>query len=247
MLASLFRIPGDSNDPAYIASLAGLQTRGQVNNLIQQQIQSAGPNGMQHFRQQMQAGLSQMNELKSKLGKFGGGSSDDIMPEGFKPNSQKTKSFLKRIEYGTNIQTQKNTNFFPTTSDLGVSAGYKLNDKSIIGLGTSFKLGLGNGWQHIKFSGQGVGLRSFIDWKIKGNLWISGGLEYNYRTAFNNIDQLRDLNAWQKSGLIGLSKSVPVKMKFFKKTKAQLLWDFMSYQQVPRTQAVIFRFNYNFK
>ncbi|HEV8286379.1 MAG TPA: hypothetical protein VGQ09_18855 [Chitinophagaceae bacterium] len=34
ILASLFRMPGDPNDPAYIASLAGLQTRAQVNNLI---------------------------------------------------------------------------------------------------------------------------------------------------------------------------------------------------------------------
>ena len=39
MLASLFRLPCDQDDPAYIASLAGLQTRVQVNNLIQQQIQ----------------------------------------------------------------------------------------------------------------------------------------------------------------------------------------------------------------
>src|SRR6266542_5692819 len=42
MLSSLFRMPGDSNDPTYIASLAGLQTRSQVNGLIQQQIAAGG-------------------------------------------------------------------------------------------------------------------------------------------------------------------------------------------------------------
>ena len=247
MLASLFRLPGDPNDPAYQASLAGLQTRVQVNNLIQQQIQSAGPNGMQQFRQQLQAGQNQMNELKSKILKAGGGSSDDIVPEGFKPNSEKTKSFLKRIEYSTNMQTQKSTNFFPTTTDLGLNAGYKLNSKSIIGIGASFKLGLGNGWQHIKITGEGLGLRSYIDWKLKGNFWISGGYEINYKTAFNNVEQLRNLNAWQRSGLIGISKSVPVKTKFFKKTKLSLLWDFLSQQQIPKTQPIIFRIGYNFK
>src|SRR5213078_194156 len=44
MLASLFRMPGDPNDPTYLASLTGLQTRTQVSNLIQQQISSGGPN-----------------------------------------------------------------------------------------------------------------------------------------------------------------------------------------------------------
>ena len=113
MLASLFRLPGDPNDPAYIASLAGLQTRVQVNNLIQQQIasrwsQCAGTVSARHS-----TGVqSQMQQLKNKLMQFGKGSSDDIMPEGFKPNSQKTRSFLKRLELGTNIQAQKSTNFF---------------------------------------------------------------------------------------------------------------------------------------
>ena len=68
----------------------------------------------------------------------------------------------------------------------------------------------------------------------------------NYRTTFNSIAQLQDLNAWSQSGLIGLSKVVDVKSKFFKKTKLQLLWDFMSYQQIPRTQPVIFRIGYKF-
>ncbi len=249
MLALLFRLPGDPNDPAYIASLAGLQTRAQVNALVEQIVTSAGPNGMQQFRQNLQAGQSQLNELKTRIGQFGGGSSDDIMPEGFKPNEQKSKSFLKRLELGTNIQTQKSTNFFPVTSDIGLSVGFKLNDKSIFGIGGSYKLGLGRGWQNIKFTSEGVGLRSFIDWKIKfkGVFWISGGYEMNYRTAFSNFYQLKNLNAWQRSGLIGISKSVPIKSKFFKKTKVQVLWDFLSYQQRPRTQPFIFRTNYNLR
>ena len=247
MLASLFRLPGDPNDPAYLASLSGLQTRAQVNNIIQQQIQRAGPAGMQQFRQNLQSAQGQLNELKNRLGKYGSGSSEDIMPEGFKPNEQKTKSFLQRLEYGTNLQTVKASSFFPTTTDVGLSVGYKLNDKSVIGIGGSYKLGLGRGWDAIKFSSEGMGLRSYIDWKIKGSFWISGGYEMNYRTAFSNFDQLKDRNAWQRSGLLGLSKVIAVKTKFFKKTKAQLLWDFLSQQQVPRAQAVIFRINYNFK
>ena len=247
MLASLFRIPGDPNDPAYIASLAGLQTRVQVNNLIQQQIATGGPNAQQQFQNNMQQAQSQLNELKNKINQFGHGSSDDIIPEGFKPNDQKTKSFLKRLEYGTNVQTQKAQSYFPVTSDIGLSVGYKLNDKSIIGIGASYKLGLGRGWNNIRFTQEGAGLRSYLDWKLKGSFWVSGGYEMNYKTVFNSIAQLQDLKAWSESGLIGMSKVIDVKSKFFKKTKLQLLWDFLSYQQIPRTQPVLFRIGYGFK
>ena len=247
MLASLFRMPGESNDPAYLTSLSGLQTRAQVNSLVQQQIQGGGPNAMQQFQQNIQGAQSQMNQLKNKVNQFGGGSSDDIMPEGFKPNGEKTKSFLKRLEFGTNIQTQKSTGFFPTTSDLAMSVGYKLNQKSVIGIGTSYKLGFGHGWQHLKLSSEGVGLRSFVDMKLKGSFWITGGYEMNYKTAFRTMEQLKNLNAWQRSGLIGVSKSIPVKSKFLKKTKLQLLWDFLSYYQIPKAQQLIFRVGYNFK
>ena len=247
MLASLFRMPDDPNDPSYIASLAGLQTRTQVNNLIQQQISAGGPNAQAQFQQNIQQGQSQLQQLKNKITQYGGGSSDDIMPEGFKPSTQKTKSFLKRLEYGTNIQTEKATNLFPVRTALGLSVGYKLNDKSVVGIGANYSLGLGHGWNNMKLTQEGAGLRSFIDWKIKGSFWVSGGYEANYRTAFNSITQLQDLNAWQQSGLIGLSKVIDVKSKFFKKTKLQLLWDFLSYDQIPRTQPVLFRINYSFK
>lgn len=245
MLASLFKIPGDPNDPTYVASLAGLQTRVQVNSLIQQQISAGGPNAQAQFQQNIQQGQSQLQQLKNKLLESGKGSSDDIMPEGFKPNNQKTKSFLKRLEYGTNIQTQKSNSLFPAISDLGLSVGYKLNDKSVIGVGASYKVGLGSGWNRIQFSSQGAGLRSYIDWKIKGSFWMSGGYEMNYMTVIKDITQLRNLNAWQQSGLIGISKVIDVKSNFFKKTKLQLLWDFLSYQQIPRTQPIIFRIGYN--
>jgi hypothetical protein len=248
MLASLFRMPGDPNDPATQANLAGLQTRAQVNNLIQQQVGNA-PAAQAQFRQNIQEAQSRMNKLKEEIlrkGSGSGSSSDAEMPEGFKPNNQKTKSFLKRLEYGTNIQTQKATNFFPVTSDIGLSVGYKLNDKSIIGIGGSYKMGMGRGWNHLRLSNEGIGIRSFIDWKIKGSFWISGGYEQNYKTAFSDFSQLNDYSAWQQSGLIGLSKVVSLKTKFFKKTKLQLLWDFLSYEQVPKTQPVVFRIGYNF-
>lgn len=247
ILASLFRIPYDPNDAGYLANLAGLQTRVQVNNLMQQQIISNGFNAQERFRQCIQEAQSQMQQLKNKFIQLERGSSDDIMPAGFKPNDQKVRSFLKRLEYGTNIQAQRATNFFPATTDLGLSVGYKLNNRSIIGLGASYKIGLGRGWNDMELSSQGMSLRSYLDWKLKGSVWISGGYEMNYRSEFKSIDQLKNLTAWSRSGLLGLSKVVDVKNKFFNKAKLQLLWDFLSDRQIPRTQPIIFRIAYSFK
>lgn len=251
MLASLFRLPGDPDDPTTQASLAGLQTRAQVNNLIQQQIAAGGPNAQAQFSQNVQEAQSQLNQLKNKIMQHGG-SSDMEMPEGFKPNTQKTKRFLQRIEIGTNLQTQKASNYFPVTSDIGLSLGYKLNDKSVIGIGASYKMGLGKGWNHIRFTSEGMGLRSFIDWRIKRSLWVSGGYEQNYRSRLIGVLQASPSGgglegaSWQQSGLIGLSKLISLKSKFFKKTKLQLLWDFLSSKQIPKTQPILFRVGYNF-
>jgi hypothetical protein len=244
-LASLFRLPGDPNDPVSQASLAGLQTRAQVNNLIQQQLAIGGPGAQQQFQQNIQAAQTQLNQLKDKVMKLGQSSTDMEMPEGFRPNNQKTKSFMQRLEYGTNIQSQKANGYFPVTSDIGLSVGYKLNDKSLLGIGASYKMGWGQNIRNINITHQGVGLRSFVDWKIKGSFWMSGGYEMNYRNEFNGVVELKNLDAWQQSGLIGVSKAISLKTRFFKKTKFQLLWDMLSYHQIPRTQPIIFRIGYS--
>lgn len=247
LLQSLFPQPDDPLDPAYLASLGGLQTRVQISSLIQDQIAAGGPNAGQFIQQNLNAAQSELKQLKDKMLKMGSANSGEEMPEGFKPNGQKTKSFFKRLEFGSNFQSQKANGYFPVTTDLGLSVGYKLNEKSTIGIGGSYKLGLGSGIRHIKLTHEGVGLRSFIDWKIKGSFWMSGGYEMNYQTIFHDFDVLKDMNAWQQSGLLGLSKSIPIKTKFFGKTKSQILWDFLSYKQVPRTSPVKFRITYNFK
>jgi hypothetical protein len=246
-LASLFRLP-DVDNPASAASLAGLQTRASVNSMIQDRI-GTGADAQAMFRQNVQGAQSQLASLKEQVSKYSSGNigntSSDIEQPDFKPNNEKTKSFLERLEYGGNVQSQRARQLFPVTSDIALSLGYKLNDKSLIGVGASYKLGLGKGWNDIKLSNEGIGIRSFIDWKLKGSIYLSGGYEQNYRTAFYSLAQLNGLSGWQSSGLIGLSKKYSISKKL--KGNVQLLWDFLSYQQRPQTQAVLFRVGYSFK
>lgn len=239
-LAGLFGVPAGYGN---VANLGGLQTRAQVQSLIQGQLSSAGAGGQQMLQQNLQAAQAQLNQLKNKLSKLGSGSGDIDMPD-FKPDGQRTKSFLERLEIGTNLQSTKSNFFIPTTTDLGLSIGFRLNDKSTIGIGGSYKVGWGKDIRNIVVTSEGAGMRSFLDIKLKGSFFASGGFEYNYQPA-DTVGVGKDFT-WSKSGLIGISKIVSLKTKFFNKTKIQLLWDFMSYGQVPRTQALKFRVGYNF-
>ena len=241
-LASLFRLPSDYGSSGS-QSITGLQTRASVQSLIQQQISIGGPNAQAQIQQNLAQAHAEMNKLKDKINQLGGGNSDLTIPD-FKPNSQKTKSFLKRLEYGIDVQFAKANGYLPTAANLGLSIGYKLNDKSVIGFGINYKMGIGS-IQHIKFTHQGLGLRSYVDYKIKNQLYVSGGYEMNYNAEFKKIDQLKNYDAWQRSALVGISK----KYKISKKVKGEmkLLYDFLAFEHVPKSQQIVFRLGYVLK
>ncbi len=243
-LAQIFNIPGiGASGGATAQALPGLQT---VSSVQQQMTQSLGANinPQQLITQQISAAQSQLSVFKEKVNQLGGGSDELEMPEGFKPNQQRTKSLLKRLEFGVDIQSKRTRSILPATTDIAVSTGFKINDKSTIGIAGVWSMGWGQDFRNIQITHQGVGWRSFVDIKIKGNWWITGGYEENYKAAFRSIEALKDRTHWQQSGLIGLTK----KYKIGKKTgKLQLLWDMLSYRQIPPGQALQFRTGLNFK
>lgn len=236
LLATLFRLPSAYDDGA---SLQGMQTRSQVQDLLQQQIGGGG----QAVQGQLQAAQNQITGMQNALSKYGVGGQDLDMPN-FKPNTQKTKTFFNRLEYGANIQFAKAAYDFPTTANIAATAGYKINDKSTIGLGLAYAEGIGSDWSHIAFTSQSIGLRSFIDWKIKRTWYVTGGYEVNYMTQFTHISQLRDISAWQPSALIGLEKKYQISSKL--QGNIQLLFDALYKQEIPQGQAIRFRVGYNF-
>jgi len=239
-LAGLLRVPANYGGPG---ALSGLQTRDQVLAIIHAQVASGGPNASSAIQSSLQSAQQDINKMKDKISKLGGGSGDMDMPD-FKPVQQKTKTFLQRLEYGTNLQTQHAAYYFPTTTDLGLSVGYKISDKNTIGIGASYKVGWGKDLQHVSVTSEGVGLRSFADIQAKKSFYLSGGFEYNYQPLEST--GTATANSWRKSGLLGLSKIVSMNTKVFKKTKVQLLWDFLSYEQPREAEHFKFRVGYNF-
>jgi hypothetical protein len=239
-LAALFPDNGLYGTPQ---GLAGLQTRNDIQALLQGRIAAAGPNANQLIQQNIQQAQAQLSQLKNKINELGGGSSDMEMPDFKRPNAQKTKSFWKRLELGTNLQNTRGNNFLPITTDLGLSLGYKLNDKSSFGVGASYKMGWGNDIRRITVTHEGIGLRSYIDFKLKGSFFISGGYEQNYRHRFNNIQQLTiQPDYWTQSGLVGIKKKYSIGKKY--KGNMQLLFDFLYKNHAPQTQPILFRLGY---
>ena len=259
MLAALFPTPENYGTSQ---ALSGLQTRADVQGLMQQQLaipatSGANANPAQYLQQQMQQAQGELSKLKDKLqqlGNNGSGSSDMTMPA-FKPNNQKTKSFLKRIELGTNFQTQRASNYFPTTTDFALTAGYKLTDKSIIGIGISGKLGWGKGWKQIRFTDQGVGLRAYAEWKAPdlfktnskfiASLWFTAGAELNYTRTVESLAVFKNYTNWNKSALAGLTKKYSMNSPLKKGKKVQgsmqLLYDFLHNKHIPPTPAFVWR------
>src|SRR5260221_14794001 len=98
MLAGLFRLPaGYENNTA----LQGLQTKDQVQQLLQQQAGAGGQSGQAAISQQLQQAKSRLTNMQSNLSRYGPGGQEIDMPN-FQPNQQKTKTFLKRLSYGAN-------------------------------------------------------------------------------------------------------------------------------------------------
>jgi hypothetical protein len=161
----------------------------------------------------------------------------------FKVNSQKGKPFFTRIEYSVSMQFGNVIRNQPTMADIGLNAAYKVNDKSLIGLGSSYRLGLGKGIAHINLSHQGFTLRSFIEWKVYGNFSLYGGMEKLYFPKLSESN-INIYNTWQNSGLLGLSKKYRVNAQL--KGKIQLMYDFFSSSGVPIRNPIVFRTGLSF-
>lgn len=239
-LAGLFKLPGaDIADPA--VALQGLQARADIQQVL---LQRLGTRELpQQVQQQLAAAQSALKLLKEQAQNLAGQKKELEMPD-FKPNNQKTKSFVDRLEYGVNIQSTRTSRLLPATSDIAASLGYKLNDKSVIGFAASYKMGWGNNIRNIQITHQGIGLRTFAEYKLKGSFWMAGGGEMNYRHAFKNLEALDNYSLWQQSALLGVSKKYAISKKV--KGNFQLLYDFLHRQQNPNTQPVVFRVGYTF-
>ena len=79
--------------------------------------------------------------------------------------------------------------------------------------------------------------------RTKLNIWLTGGLEYNYMQQFETLRSIENLDLWQKSSLIGLTKKYSIGKK---EGNIQLLYDLLANYEIPRGQSLKFRIGFNF-
>ncbi|MBS0030283.1 hypothetical protein ACTJJ0_23785 [Chitinophaga sp. 22321] len=236
MLSELFG--GSAGAESVLRGSADLVTREQIQSRIQTQLTGGGASAAGALSQQLRAARQQVDNLQSKVMANGQEGGNVDLPDGYTPNNLKKKTLWQRLEYSWNLQNLPATNVLPVISALGLSAGYKISENAVAGIGAAYQLGLGKGINELKLSNQGVGLRTFFDMKLKNTFWLSAAAEENYMHEFSKIEEIRHLQHWQKSALIGIMK----KTKIGKQTNSiQVLFDVLASQQVPRGQLLKIR------
>ncbi|SFW87397.1 hypothetical protein [Chitinophaga sancti] len=232
-IATLFNISTDYNNTR---NLEGLQLRSSVDQILAQRIGDA-PGGRASVASLVNQGSEKLKEVRSKFPNLDNAAQ---MPA-FKPNEMKTKLLIDRLEPGGNIQFQKSNYYFPTMVDLAGQIAYKFHKNGSIGIGASYRLGMGEGWQKIHFSHQGLGIRSFADWKLKGTFYLNGGFELTKNSNIPNSGVLKSWNGWASSALIGINRKQKVGPKL--KLNTMLLYDLLASQK-PKTDKIKIRIGY---
>ncbi|SHN44051.1 hypothetical protein [Chitinophaga sp. CF418] len=261
-LASFFNLPSATGAAS---SLEGLQNRSMIEALLQQRLGTSGM-ASQVMQQQMQTAQSQfnaqaaipgittirntisnqmsaarsrMNELRQNYPDL-----DDAaeMPN-FTPSPLKAKRFWQRMEWGGNIQFQKSTYYFPATSDIAVQTAYLFHKNGSVGAGLTYQLGLGTDWAHIRFSHSGMGIRFFLDWRLKSTYFLNGGFELNRLSIKTVNGSPVDWHGWRTAALAGISKKYKINARL--KGNIMVLYDFLAPLQVPKTNGLKVRFGYS--
>jgi len=245
-LARLFGpVGGVGNTPAGQA-LPGLQNIQSITQELQLRFGTQMVQGGGLLQQQLQAGMDQLGQIQtpaisgiiprinlpvegtsSLIEEAGGGV---VSPAKKEATELKAKPIGKRFEFGWNLQSAMRLQNFPAVRDVGLSLGYKLNPRSVIGVGIAYKFALGESWKNIEWTHEGVGLRSYLDWRLteaggkmfKG-LWLTGGFEMNYWSRIAGNVQWREL-AWRPAGMVGLTKAIPGKKH---NGKLQVLFNYL--------------------
>ena len=169
----------------------------------------------------------------------------------FKVNPMRGLPFIKRLSYHYSWQVTRATgDGKPAIFEPSAMLGFRHTPKLEYGLGMATDLGLGQSWQNIHFSFEGIGLRSFATWKWQYGLGAYAGYERTYKQfAFTHkqsssdatdvIPTTHNTSAYSESILIGLTKAYRINKKY--SGAIQLLYDIW-WQQKGLSSPIVLRF-----
>lgn len=177
----------------------GFQTKGQVNALLQQKlganlgkVQQQMSEQIQQYNDKLNGITDKVNEAKSSVqqakqtvsgARQAAKDAAHIGKPAFTPNPERAKPFWQRLEIQYNFQTSRAApdGLRPAMLDLGASVAFKHTPRLQYGLGIGLGTGLGQNWQNIRFTYEGLTARAFTDWQWQYGFSVQGGYERSFR------------------------------------------------------------------
>ncbi len=102
----------------------------------------------------------------------------------FRVNPMRGLPLSKRIEYHYNWQTTRATyDGKPAVFSMSAMAGFKHTTRLSYGAGIATSIGLGTNWNNIRFTFEGVGLRTYTAWQWQYGIGAYAGYERMYKQA----------------------------------------------------------------
>ncbi len=177
----------------------GYQTKGQMGKMLQDKFGSNLAAVQQSMGEQVQQFSEKLNEVTGKV-KEGKAALNEakqglneakaakekikhIEKPSFKKNPERGKPFWQRLETQYSFQTTRATpdGLRPAMLELGASVAFKHTPRLSYGIGLATSIGLGQNWQTIKLSYEGISARAYADWLLLYGFSAQLGYEQIFR------------------------------------------------------------------
>lgn len=216
----------------------GFQTKDQLNKALQQKF----GNNLSQVQQQLGGQVSQWqdkahdittkvsdakNQIADTKSQLTNAKSQITKPQiNLNKNPMRGLPFFKRLEKQYNWETTRATpDGQPAMLQGAAMVGFKHTPKLSYGIGTALNIGLGQDWNHVKFSFQGLGLRTYLQYQMIYGIGLYCGYERTYKQAVftttnetsistANNSSPHNTSDYNESVLIGLTKSYKINSKW---------------------------------
>jgi len=238
----------NSNMSASDLETMGYQTKRQVNEQLKQKFGSNLGGIQQNMGKQIADYQDKLKDVKKTTGTLKQSKQSlnrlkNINKPTFHVNPMRGMPFSKRIEKQWNFQTNRATiDGRPAMLQFSAMAGFKHTPKLIYGAGIATSIGLGQNWNNIRFSFEGLGVRTFAEWQWQYGIGAYAGYERMFKQAtFIKTNETtpqvnqnaHNTNTYNESILIGLTKRYRINDKM--NGSVQVLFDAWYKEKGSRT------------
>ncbi|WP_316787811.1 hypothetical protein [Pedobacter frigoris] len=235
--------PGNSMNSATSADdleKMGFMTKRMMNNALQQKfgnslqaVQGNVGKEVSQWQDKAQTLHGQVKETKQSLSAL-----KNTGKPSFKVNPMRGLPFWHRVEKQYSFNTARaatTADGTPRPAILTLSAGlaYRQTPKLSAGIGIAGDIGLGQNWSSIRFTFEGIGFRTFLDWKWQYGIGAYAGYERTYRqAAFSGTKETstpmlqpspHNNQNWSEALLLGITKSYKINSRWY--GTIQVLYD----------------------